>query len=280
MDIQQLRRYIAEGKLRAALDALLATPGRPFGQEAIQLAARLSRIEQSERMGVASPSELNVERNKITHALLSLLTDDMPIAVPDPREAAPATQTRILFIAANPSNESRLATDQEYRLIKGEMERGAQRDRFTFLKPQLAATIGELIRAMNDKPQIVHFSGHGTTAGLLITGENNEAQLVQPAALKRLFSPLKGHTQVVLFNACYSAAQAEEISRFGMYVVGYREPVGDRAAIGFAQGLYNGLGEGKAFEEAFNDAMIMLIQAASHYADIVEVWKDGQRLAL
>ena len=51
-------------------------------------------------------------------------------------------------------------------------------------------------------------------------------------------------------------------------------------AIGFAQGLYNGLGEGKSFEDAYNDAMIVLITVASKYADIVEVWKDGKKLEL
>jgi hypothetical protein len=62
--------------------------------------------------------------------------------------------------------------------------------------------------------------------------------------------------------------------------VGHNLPVGDTAAIAFAQGLYNGLGEGKTFEDAYNDAMIILITRAAHFVEVVEVWKDGVKLAL
>jgi hypothetical protein len=187
---------------------------------------------------------------------------------------------KILFIASNPSDASRLKTDVEYRKIKAEMYRGRHRDKFDFLQPQLAVTIHELVRAMNDRPHIVHFSGHGEEEGILITTGDNVSQLLPTPAIKRLFKPLQNSAQVVLLNACYSAIQAEEISKFGFYVVGYQEPIGDDAAIGFAQGLYNGFGEGKSFEDAYNDAMVVLLTVAAEYEDIVEVWKDGQKLDL
>lgn len=187
---------------------------------------------------------------------------------------------KILFLAANPDNTSRLKYDEEYRKIREEMIRGRHRDKFEFLQPQLAVTIQELVRAMNDKPHIIHFSGHGEEEGILITAGENLSQLLPTPAIKRLFKPLQNIAHVVLLNACYSAIQAEEISKFGFYVVGYQEPIGDDAAIGFAQGLYNGFGEGKSFEEAYNDAMVVLLTVASEYGDVVEVWKDGQKLDL
>lgn len=188
--------------------------------------------------------------------------------------------TKILFLSANPSDQARIQTDKEHRIIKSEMERGRHRNFFEFLPSQFAVTITELLRALNDKPNIIHFSGHGETRGILVTTEDNKTQLVPARALKRLFTPLKDVTKIVLLNSCYSAEQAQIISEYGMFVIGMNLPVEDAAAISFAKGLYNGLGEGKAIEAAYNDAMIVLEVENPDYAEIIEVWKNGTKLDL
>jgi hypothetical protein len=185
---------------------------------------------------------------------------------------------KILFIAANPSDASRIQTDREHRIIKAEMQRGTHRDAFEFLQPQFAVTITELLRAMNAKPNIVHFSGHGETDGIVIATDDNEGQLLTADILEQLFKPLRGVAEMIVLNSCYSAAQAEIISRLGMYVVGNNLPVGDQAAISFAKGLYNGLGEGKSFADAINDARIVLMTESPDYSTIVEVWEGGNKL--
>jgi hypothetical protein len=207
--------------------------------------------------------------------------------VPQP---SPPMRKKILFIAANPENEARIATDKEYRLIKAELERGSHRDSYEFLLPQFAVTIQELIRAIAPKPQIIHFAGHGERKGIIITNEQNQPQSLSLPILQRIFRPLKTFTELVLLNSCYSALCAKEISEFGMYVVGYLQPISDEAAIGFAQGLYIGLSRGKTFEEAFNDAIIVLLTkntghlrglgTSEENSILVEVWRNGEKLDL
>jgi hypothetical protein len=158
------------------------------------------------------------------------------------------------------------------------MERGSHRHVFEFLQPQFAVIITELLRAMNAKPNIVHFSGHGATEGIKISKDNNKSQLLTIEILERLFKPLKGFTEIVVLNSCYSASQAEFISKFGIYVVGNNLPVNDDVSISFAKGLYNGLGEGKSFEDAINDARIVVMTESPGYSSCIEVWKDGNRL--
>ena len=193
---------------------------------------------------------------------------------------ADSNRRKILFIAANPSNASRIQTGLEHRIIRAEMGRGSHRDVFEFLPPQLAVTITELLRAMNARPNIVHFSGHGNTDGIRITRDDNQSQVLTADILERLFKPLAEFTEVVVLNSCYSAIQAELISKLGMYVVGNNMPVGDAAAISFSKGLYNGLSEGKSLEAAVNDALIVVMAEAPGYASGIEVWKDGSRLPL
>ena len=127
-----------------------------------------------------------MEKARIIVAMDSVL-DKLDRDYPD---GGPPSKQKILFLAANPTNEARIQTDKEYRIIKGELERGKHREQYEFLLPQLSLTIVELLRAMNEKPSIVHFSGHGTTKGLMIVKDDNTHQLLPNAALKRLFRPV------------------------------------------------------------------------------------------
>jgi C-terminal of Roc, COR, domain/Effector-associated domain 11 len=286
----QVRDYIAKARTDHAISVIesWAKGNKAFAaQNAIaMIQADYRKLRSEEMLGIAE--NVGQRTATINYRILNFEWQlDAPSPVGETPKGVTITQPpssgsitmKILFIASNPSDQTRLQTDKEHRLIKAEMERGSHRDKFEFLPPQFAVTITELLRAMNDKPQIVHFSGHGMEEGIVITTEANASQLLPIPAIKRLFRPLQNVAKVVLLNA-YSAAQAEEISKFDCYVVGYTKPIGDAAAIGFAQGLYNGLGEGKSFEDAYNDAMIVLLTIAEQYAEIVEVWKNGMKVSL
>jgi hypothetical protein len=68
--MNQLKTLIAQGKLKQALDLL------PDTNEFILQKARFSKLEHEERMGIITTSEANLERNRITHALLQMLGDE------------------------------------------------------------------------------------------------------------------------------------------------------------------------------------------------------------
>ncbi|MEZ4829179.1 MAG: COR domain-containing protein [Bacteroidia bacterium] len=284
--IQQL---VTQERLSEAIQLLSKHLPSYQKNDAILLQSRLTNLKTNEGQGIISNDNANIERNRIKNSILQLaeglslpeadtfIKEEPVKPTPDsqPQNTAPS---KILFLAANPTNESRLQTDTEHRLLKAEMERGRGRDKYSFLPPQFAVTLSELLRAMNDKPQIVHFAGHGGSKGIYITKENNESQLLPEPALKRLFKPLAGHTEIVILNACSSSPQAKAISEFGMYVVGNNIDVNDNAAISFTKGLYNGLGEGKSFEEAMNDALIYVLSENDSVESHIEVWKDGKKL--
>jgi GTPase SAR1 family protein len=185
---------------------------------------------------------------------------------------------QILFLAANPTNEASLQTDKEFRLIRQRIQQSTYRDNFEVLMPSLGLTIEDLIKVMNQKPEIVHFSGHGTHEGIMITNNQNQAVLMPTAALQRLFRQHHENLKLVVLNSCYSAEQAQVISQFGCYVIGMNVPIGDDAAISFAGGLYIGLGEGKSIEKAYDDAMIIIMTSFPGYSLVPEVWKEGKKL--
>lgn len=215
-----------------------------------------------------------------TAGRLSLEDLRQPIISGKPAEKPGGGKIKILFCAANPGDQRRIQPDVEFRKLKEQLERGKQRDHFEFLPIQLAVTTEELLRAMKDKPNILHFAGHGSDEGILITNANNHSQPLPVEAMKMLFKPLAGTLQIVLLNACYSAAQAEVISKYGMYVIGNNAKIDDPAAISFSVGFYLGMGEGETIEGALRDAAILVMTEHPGNESKIEVWKNGKKLQL
>ena len=159
---------------------------------------------------------------------------------------------KILFLAANPKDTSPLRLDQEVRDIEQGLERSRKREQFVLVQ-KWAVRDYDLRRAMLDhEPQIVHFSGHGAgEQGLALEDDLGQVQFVKAEALAELFKLFMGKVECVLLNACYSEVQAEAICQYVDYVIGMNQTIGDKAAINFAVGFYDGLGSGKSIDVAY-----------------------------
>jgi|GEM_PF-2863577 len=168
--------------------------------------------------------------------------------------------TRILFLASDPTNTSRLRLGEEFREISEQLMLALGRDYFDLLLPQLSLRPKDIARVLlNTKPHIVHFSGHGDSEGALCFEDNNgQVYLVQPEALAALFEQLADQVQCVVLNACYSEIQARAISKHISYVIGMNKAVSDRAAIAFSLGFYQALGAGRSIDEAFRFGCVQM----------------------
>ena len=159
---------------------------------------------------------------------------------------------KILILAANPRNTSRLRLDQELRDIAEGLRRAQERDQFV-LEQRLAVRPRDIQRSMLDITlQIVHFSGHGEgEEGLVFEDETGNAKFVDGAALAGLFELFAEQVECVVLNGCYSEVQATAIAQHIPYVIGMSQAIGDKAAIEFAVGFYDALGAGRPIEFAY-----------------------------
>ena len=159
---------------------------------------------------------------------------------------------RILILASNPRDTSRLRLDAEVREIKDGLQRSRNRDKFT-LTQVWAVRANDLRRAMlSFDPQIVHFSGHGSAdIGLVLENEFGDPQAIRAKALASLFKLFANRVECVVLNACYSEAQAEAIAQHIDYVIGISPEMGDGAAIEFTVSFYDALGAGQSIEFAY-----------------------------
>ena len=159
---------------------------------------------------------------------------------------------RILILSANPQNTTRLRVDEEMREIKEGLRRSRLREEFV-IETSHGVRYRDIRRAILDfEPNIVHFSGHGEgEEGLVFEDETGQVKLVETEALAGLFELFADRIECVVLNACYSEVQAKAIAQHIPYVVGMNKAIGDKAAIEFAVGFYDGLGAGRSVEFAY-----------------------------
>jgi hypothetical protein len=165
----------------------------------------------------------------------------------------------ILFLAADPTNASRLRLGEELREIHEKLQLAKLRDQFK-LEQRMSVRPVDIPQALLDvQPQIVHFSGHGTASGALcFENQIGEIHPIRPDALAALFEQFADQVSCVLLNACYSEIQSKAISAHIHYVIGMNQAIGDKAAIAFAIGFYQALGGGRTIEDAYKLGCVQL----------------------
>ncbi|MFH7030039.1 MAG: CHAT domain-containing protein [Heteroscytonema crispum UTEX LB 1556] len=184
---------------------------------------------------------------------------------------------KILFLTADPSDQPRLRLGQELRDIRDRLRSSQERDKF-ILESRESVRVGDIKDAILDvKPQIVHFSGHGTTTGeLYFENESGKAQPVKPGGLGELFKLVANKIKIdcVILNACSSAIPAEAIGQYIRFVIGMNGEIGDKAAITFSVDFYKELAKKYSIKEAYDSgcaAIQLLYHLPEHLKPVIHV---------
>lgn len=331
MTIEQIRKLIAQAKLDRALEATAELPAvkadTDLSTTITLLTSTYNRNERESMMGIKDSNEYARERAKLTHGLLTVLTDmeeggggtapTPPTPTPVPPADTPAPRgsvTKILILAANPSDTAKLQLTTEHSRIATRLQQALEPERFPlkFYQDVTPSKFQEYL--VLEKPDIVHFSGHGDRSapdvqrvidesrggagrerddlpasaqpaeesGIFLLDEDlRHAHFVNTAFLKRTFEAIVRRQNIpvrcVVFNACHSSAQAEAISQVVPYVVGTSWSVGDKAATAFATAFYFGIAQGLDVEDAV-DMGINQALAFNEPEDRFILYKDGKKV--
>lgn len=130
-------------------------------------------------------------------------------------------KAKILFLAANPKNAVKLRLDEECREIEHKILLAQKKDRL-ILANKGAVRAGDLqLYLIQEKPDIVHFSSHGTKEGrIILEDKSGNLRPLPPEALTRVFKVLRDNIRCVILNACFSMEQARAISKHIDCVIG------------------------------------------------------------
>jgi hypothetical protein len=211
---------------------------------------------QGAKQMFAKPEQVSFRGVRFEHPEEVLVKDvnaEIPVSPPPRNNTREKVETpmRILFLAANPTTTTPLDLEEELRCLEFELRGAKYRDRIT-LTARHAVRPDDLIRYVRaDKPNVIHFSGHGSEAGIILRDDTGGYKIVEGANLRRF---LEGRgVDLVVLNACYSKGQADTIHGAVKTVVGTTDAVGDEAARRFTVAFYRSLGDGLSVREAFRD---------------------------
>ena len=154
--------------------------------------------------------------------------------------------------------------DKEIRSIEECIRRAVRRDKFK-VEIKTAVQSQDIRRAIaEEKPQIVHFCGHGLEDGsLLLEDDGGNEKPVGASGLAALFQLHADYVKCVVLNACHSIKTAEAISQYINITIGMNQPIQDKSAVKFAQGFYDGLGyetsdKQDMFQRAFQEGLVAI----------------------
>ncbi len=180
------------------------------------------------------------------------------------------TKMVILFLSANPSGTDPINVDEELRNLEKELQAVKFRNNIR-LVPRHAIRIDDLIRHVtHENPDVIHFSGHGTEAGITLCGDEGRTTVVSGQSLRQFLSG-RG-VKLVVLNACLTKKQAQEINGVVPAVVGTTMDIRTAAARQFTVAFYRGLGNGHSIEKAFIDGRDAVGLGSGDYE---LYWSDG-----
>lgn len=164
-------------------------------------------------------------------------------------------QLRVLYSTASPYGDLRV--EEETRRVAAAVRSATHRDLVQF-EHLPAVTTNDLVDGLlRLRPQVVHFSGHGSEDILLFdTGAEgpNDGRIVPASAIGRALSAVDDPPTLVVLNACRSAAQLEALLDAVPISIGMLDSVGDGDAIVFAARFYSAKAEGQSIQGAFDIA--------------------------
>ncbi len=189
-------------------------------------------------------------RNRVERILAESASTDSGSARNSSGEKSGKTMT-ILFLSANPKSYDRLDIEDEMRCLDLALESVRYRDRIRNV-PKLAVRPDDLIQHVrNSKPNVIHFSGHGETGGLVLRDESGGFREIDGQTLKSFLKDRQ--VELVVLNACLSKVHADEILEVVKAVIATEGLIDDDAAIRFTPAFYRALGNGLTIAEALRD---------------------------
>ena len=169
-------------------------------------------------------------------------------------------QIKVLFVSSNPIDQSHLRLDEEVRGIAEKLRGSKYRDHVELIS-EWAIRPSDLLRILNDhSPTVVHFSGHGSDSDeLILQDDNGKTKSVSKVALMELFRIQTSGIKLVIFNACFTNMQANEITNYVPVTIGMNDSISDEAARIFSANFYQAIGYGKSVQTSFNQAIASLM---------------------
>lgn len=251
--VREANRYEQEA---AKQDGKAGDMGKKIGAIASKITAASKSLSQAET-NLAKARDRDDQRRRRTelaHARQVAAASRPQFMYPGAAVAAPKPEPlRVAYLTASPEGEERLRVDREVREVRDAVKRALHRD-LVVIESWPAATFDDVFNALNDqRPHVIHFSGHGSDDGLCFDGtdtDNPDGIDVNFGIIARVLQATDSPPTVLVLNACDSFEGAELLLDAVPVVVAMMDEISDVAAKAFATKFYAAIASGQSLASA------------------------------
>lgn len=250
--IDEIKTKIINGKTKEAIHYLLNNLPDSFSEFKNELILMSSSYSNFEGMkGLTIDMEYwSLKTNQIASSLLELLDkieSQYKNFIPVAKKRNYNKERNIIFLGSNPVDTTRLAIDIESREISRILRRS--KGNYNVIK-EFAVTM-ELLRELilEEAPQIIHFSGHATSFGLVFHNNNDYTEILMYEDLEPILKNV--NIECIILNTQNSKLFAKKLKQIIPFCIGTNSKVSYESRISFSTAFYTSLAYGKEFEEAF-----------------------------
>ncbi|MGB3723695.1 MAG: CHAT domain-containing protein [Pacificimonas sp.] len=157
----------------------------------------------------------------------------------------------VLVLNATPDDQGRLRADKEAALLDRQLETVANRERDLHVVQKFAVRLQDIQKELlNNRPKILHFSGHGDEGVLLFEKDDGTTAELDGSVLADILETY-GDLECLVLHACYTDKVARACAEHVRVVVGSTDTINDETAPKFTYAFYQGLANGRPYENAF-----------------------------
>ncbi|MEV7624923.1 CHAT domain-containing protein [Actinoplanes sp. NPDC089786] len=221
------------------------------------LEQRRAGATQASPLPFGRPSTRQLPADAIDNAVKDALQPSVEQAA-----GLPEKLIAVMF-ASNPEGHEKVSLDHEMHDIQEQLA-ASRHGRLVQFELCPATRVTDLFDRLNRfAPRLVHFSGHGTAEGIVLSTPNNLPKPVAPGDLIGVIHSTLEVSPVILFNICDSAQFAEQAAQSAEVAIGMAGPISDAAARAFTVRFYGGIAAGHSVQTAYAQA-VQGLRAAGH----------------
>lgn len=180
---------------------------------------------------------------------------------------ANTSKTKLLMVTSNPANKTQIDVNSEAIEIQAMLQENDSID-FTICHNATFSKFANIVK--NEKPNILHFSMHGSENGLLFQNDTKQAKQASALDISNIFKYFELNSitfDLVVLNACQTENIASKI-KSALYVIYTTTDIKDAHAIAFSKAFYESIAKEKSnIQGAFEIAKIMAIHEGANEND-------------
>lgn len=158
---------------------------------------------------------------------------------------------KILFLSAGPIALERFDSETEFRAIEEAISKTKKRNNIERHYHQGVRAMDIIPHLVKFRPNILHFSGHGTEEAIFLRGDVDCPTEIEAKVLASILEERGVDTLVM--NCCSSASYIHDLTSSVQTVIGVDGSLKDQHAKRFSEAFYASLGNGSDVKGAFRD---------------------------